>query len=71
MIVMCLSLVCPLQSKHADNSDSEREDTELTEIGKILEKHDPGFARFSATAVPMATDMASYYQILLGVERFR
>ncbi len=31
----------PTQSKDADESTEEREDTELQEIGKVLEKHDP------------------------------
>jgi hypothetical protein len=31
------------QSKTAGESDSEREDMELSEISKVLEKHDPSF----------------------------
>lgn len=34
------------QSKTAGESDSEREDMELSEISKVLEKHDPSFSRF-------------------------
>ncbi len=30
-----------MQSKDADESSEEREETELQEIGKVLDKHDP------------------------------
>ena len=33
------------QSKTAGESDSEREDMELSEISKVLEKHDPSYNR--------------------------
>ncbi len=33
------------QSKTAGESDGEREELELSEISKVLEKHDPSFMR--------------------------
>lgn len=34
-----------MQDKHAEDSDSEREEMELGEIVKLLEKHDPSYVR--------------------------
>ena len=62
----------PPQSRDAGGSDSEREDAELADIKKVLEKHDPGYMR--AQALPTqgtAAGVASLYQVALGVERFR
>ena len=35
-----------MQDKHAEDSDSEREEMELGEIVKLLEKHDPSYMRW-------------------------
>ena len=34
-----------MQDRHAADSDSEREEMELGEIVKLLEKHDPSYMR--------------------------
>ena len=34
------------QSKHAGESDGERDEAELSEISKLLEKHDPTFMKY-------------------------
>ena len=64
-----------MQSRDTGGSDSEREDIELADIKKVLDKHDPGFMR--AQALPThdpasgGGGIASLYQLSLGVERFR
>ena len=37
------------KSKNAGDSDSEKEDAELSDIAKVLEKHDPAFMRYQDT----------------------
>lgn len=37
---------CDMQDKHAEDSDSEREEMEMGEIVKLLEKHDPSYMRW-------------------------
>ncbi len=34
------------QDKHAEDSDSEREEMEMGDIIKLLEKHDPAYMRY-------------------------
>ena len=34
------------QDKHAEDSDSEKEEMELGDIVKLLEKHDPSYMRW-------------------------
>lgn len=34
------------QDKHAEDSDSEKEEMELGDIIKLLEKHDPSYMRW-------------------------
>ena len=63
-----------LQSRDTGGSDSEREDIELADIKKVLDKHDPGYMR--AQALPTGEvggggSVASLYQLPLGIERFR
>ena len=63
------------QSRDTGGSDSEREDIELADIKKVLDKHDPGFMKAQALptsdAVGATGGIASLYQLRLGVERFR
>jgi actin-related protein 5 len=61
-------------SRDTGGSDSEREDIELADIKKVLDKHDPGYMR--AQALPTGEvggggSVASLYQLPLGIERFR
>lgn len=45
------------QSKTAGESDSEREDMELSEISKVLEKHDPSFNKLACMTCVYASKM--------------
>lgn len=54
------------QSKDGGGSESEKDEAELMEIDKVLEKHDP---KFKKTAMAAKPQMSS--QLCLGVERFR
>ncbi|KAL5467704.1 hypothetical protein EMCRGX_G031967 [Ephydatia muelleri] len=58
-------------SKHAGESDGEKDEAELSEISKLLEKHDPAFMKLSTGMSVQVPDTASYYQLHLGIERFR
>lgn len=58
-------------NKHAGESDGERDEAELSEISKLLEKHDPTFMKLSTGMSVQMPDTASYYQLHLGIERFR
>ena len=52
-----------LQSKTAGESDSEREDMELSEISKVLEKHDPSFNKLAMH------DLCMPYTVFTLIER--
>ena len=39
------------QSKHAGESDGEKDEAELSEISKLLEKHDPAFMKYVVCAL--------------------
>ena len=54
------------QSKDGGGSESEKDEAELMEIDKVLEKHDPKFKKTSMSANPQMSG-----QICLGVERCR
>lgn len=54
------------QSKDGGGSESEKDEAELMEIDKVLEKHDPKFKK-----TPMAAKPQMSGQISLGVERCR
>ena len=61
---MALRLVA-LQSKNGGGSDSEKEDSEISEINKVLEKHDPGFMKYGVqsvrySAAHLATSLAVF-----------
>lgn len=61
-------------NRDTGGSDSEREDIELADIKKVLDKHDPGYMKAQALPAHSSTavsTVASLYQLPLGVERFR
>ena len=57
------------QSKTAGESDSEKEEAELTEINKLLVKHDPSSGK--SAHIASGRDIATHYQLRMQVERFR
>ena len=74
-VCVCVSrLSISLQNRDTGGSDSEREDIELADIKKVLDKHDPGYMKAQALPAHSSTavsTVASLYQLPLGVERFR
>ncbi|KXJ07690.1 Actin-related protein 5 [Exaiptasia diaphana] len=57
-------------NKDAGDSDSEKEQEELTELENLLKKHDKEFAR-NEESKGGPVDLAEYHQLHLGVERIR
>ena len=61
-----------MKNKEADESDDEKEESELQQLEQLLRQHDTQFATepISRPSHP-AIDTAAYYQLHLGIERFR
>lgn len=58
-------------NREADESDDEKEESELQQLEQLLRQHDTQFADEIISRPHPEIDTAAYYQLHLGIERFR
>lgn len=60
-----------MKNREADESDDEKEESELQQLEQLLRQHDTQFADEIISRPHPEIDTAAYYQLHLGIERFR